>query len=203
MYQDYFKKIYDKLFRKYGNKIHIYLKKKEYNLKEFIYGISRFTDQRVRKEYDNIITVLNLPNELEIIYKIIGLPNAILVLVKDERNILYLDKLEQVFQNKEAYSHFIHLGHIYLGMGHIIGIGYSKITKKYFFRRDGGANGYECADHYNNYKDMQPEQYFRMYTSIFDIFDYAYYNIENILASLNNNIDMFVLDVRLRDVDFH
>ena len=202
MYQDYFKKIYDKLFRKYGNKIHIYLKKKEYNLNEFIYGISRFTDQRVRKEYDNIITVLNLPNELEIIYKIIGLPNAILVLVKDERNILYLDKLEQVFQNKEAYSHFIHLGHIYLGMGHIIGIGYSKITKKYFFRRDGGANGYECADHYNNYKDMQPEQYFRMYTSIFDIFDYAYYNIENILASLNNNIDMFCIGCKVEGCRF-
>ena len=66
--------------------------------------------------------------EIKSLYKIIGLPNTLLVLVKDGRNILYLDKLEQVFQNREAYSHFINIGHIYLGMGHIIGIGYSKIA---------------------------------------------------------------------------
>ena len=87
-------------------------------------------------------------------------------------------------------------------MGHIIGIGYSKITKKYFFRRDGGANGFECADHYKNYKDMRPEEYFRMYTSIFDIFDYTYYNIESILASLDNNIDMFCIGCKVEGCRF-
>ena len=41
----------------------------------------------------------------------------------------------------------------YRGMGHIVVIAYIPDTDKFFFRHDGGSNGYERVDYYDQYSD--------------------------------------------------
>lgn len=41
----------------------------------------------------------------------------------------------------------------YCGMGHVIILSYIPNTDKFFFRQDGGANGYEREDNYDRYEN--------------------------------------------------
>ena len=64
--------------------------------------------------------------------------------------------LKEIKERADNFSHFLDLGLSYIGMGHVKVLSVSKKDGLFFFRNDGGSNGYEREDNYNKYKDYQP-----------------------------------------------
>lgn len=59
---------------------------------------------------------------------------------------------DEMASRQDAFgSKFIDIALQYQGMGHVNVIGYIPSTKKFFMRPDGGANGYERAEHFETY----------------------------------------------------
>jgi len=65
--------------------------------------------------------------------------------------------LREIQKRKNNYNHFYDVALKYAGMGHVIVLSYHPNTKKFFVRHDGGANGYEREEHYNFYRNYNPE----------------------------------------------
>ena len=65
--------------------------------------------------------------------------------------------LKEIQKRINNYNHFFDIGLKYAGMGHIIVLSYHSNSKKFFFRHDGGANGYEREEHNNFYYNYNPE----------------------------------------------
>ena len=65
--------------------------------------------------------------------------------------------LDEIIKRQNNYQNFIDLGIYYLGMGHVKVLSMSKQNGKFFFRNDGGSNGYERESNYNLYKNYQPK----------------------------------------------
>ena len=195
MAQELYSQIYTKL-EKYKTKSIIF-RGNEYNLKEYLSVISKFTDQRVRKEYDDMITELNLPKELEIIYKLLGHPDARIDFYHNKYPLISFVEVSRIHKYINEYDNFINNADIYIGMGHFIAVAYTKVDKKLFFRRDGGSNGYEREDYYKNYKHMVPQEHFRMYDNIFDVLDYVYEHHKVVLSPPEDNLEMYVIGCKV------
>ena len=92
---------------------------------------------------NNLLDKISLSNELKIIYQIIGevnveyyFDNWILMSLND----VYKHYTEFKKQNQDRVISF---ALAYLGMGHVIMISYDPVTKKIYYRRDGGSNGWD------------------------------------------------------------
>lgn len=60
--------------------------------------------------------------------------------------------LNEIIERKNNYENFIDIALKYLGLGHILLISYHIKSNKFFFRMDGGSNGYDRENNYNKYK---------------------------------------------------
>ena len=56
------------------------------------------------------------------------------------------------------YTNFYDIALTYIGMGHILLISYYPTKNNFFFRRDGGSNGYDREEYYNKYKNFIIEE---------------------------------------------
>jgi hypothetical protein len=88
----------------------------------------------------------NFPHELKILYKNIGLDREITF-----KTGFTLMSLKNIYERKDNFEKFIDIGLIYLGMGHVIVLSMFKNENenKFFFRTDGGSNGYDREDNAN------------------------------------------------------
>lgn len=89
--------------------------------------------------------------KLKTIYNYIGNDKEISV------NQFTFLSLDEIIKRSENYEYILDIGVIYMGMGHIEVLSMSKKDGKFFFRMDGGSNGYEREDNYNKYKNYQPK----------------------------------------------
>ena len=60
--------------------------------------------------------------------------------------------LSTLNQDKEEYDHFIDIATSYIGMGHLYIIAMVKETGQFFFRQDGGSNGYDRLFTYQKFQ---------------------------------------------------
>ena len=92
--------------------------------------------------------------------------------------------LSTLNQDKEEYDHFIDIATSYIGMGHIYVIAMVKATGKFFFRHDGGSNGYESLFTYQKFQHFEPTE-----EHSDKLFDFK--QILNIILERTNQEDQF------------
>ncbi len=66
--------------------------------------------------------------------------------------------LNEIIERKNNYTNFYDIALTYIGMGHILLISYYPTKNNFFFRRDGGSNGYDREEYYNKYKNFIIEE---------------------------------------------
>ena len=64
--------------------------------------------------------------------------------------------LDDIIKRSDNYSYILDIGLTYMGMGHVKMLSMYKKNGNFFFRMDGGANGYERENNYNKYKNYKP-----------------------------------------------
>lgn len=102
---------------------------------------------------ENLITEFEIPITLAMLFRIFSNKNAEIKI----KNMTILSPY-QIIKDKDDYQHILNIGIIYCGMGHISVLTMDKNTKKFFFRPDGGSNGYEREDYYNKYYILEPSK---------------------------------------------
>ena len=107
------------------------------------------TTKNISYEYRNTFSKLDFSTR--ILYSFIGENKEYQI------NEFTFFTLKEIQKRMNNYNHFFDIGLKYAGMGHIIVLSYHTKSKKYFFRHDGGANGYEREEHYNFYYNYNPE----------------------------------------------
>lgn len=89
----------------------------------------------------------NLPLEIKIL---LSYPQTSNQMIKFKEFTFY--NMNQILGNINHYmvryehNRFLDLGHQYHGMGHYVVLAWDKQQKKFFFRLDGGANGFDQMD---------------------------------------------------------
>ena len=61
--------------------------------------------------------------------------------------------LNEILKRKVNYENLYDIALRYHGMGHILLISYHPKSERFFFRMDGGSNGYDREYNYNKYKN--------------------------------------------------
>ena len=82
------------------------------------------------------------------------------------------------FYNNDNIKNIIDLGFIYIGMGHIDVIYYNSKFNKIFFRNDGGSNGYDRLQHYNEMNEVSK-------IDNINSIDKVYYDFDELLEKIN------------------
>jgi len=95
------------------------------------------------KEHKDFISTL--PEHLQFLYNKVDPDQEINV------GRFVLIKLSNVYERRNTWSCFVDFGISYIGMGHVVVLSMEKESKKFFFRRDGGSNGYDRQDNYDKY----------------------------------------------------
>ena len=125
----------------------------------FLFMAELEANEQIASIIDPVKKSLNLPSELELLYNNTkgndryieyykdSKSNEMLTINPDIRFQLY--NIEKVITNIEYsmkhYQHdkFVDIGESYMGMGHYCVLAWDRGTRKYFFRHDGGSNGFE------------------------------------------------------------
>ena len=102
---------------------------------------------------ENLITEFEIPITLAMLFRIFSNKNAEIKI----KNMTILSPY-QIIKDKNNYKYILNIAIIYCGMGHISVLTMDKNTKKFFFRPDGGSNGYEREDYYNKYYILEPSK---------------------------------------------
>jgi len=92
-----------------------------------------------------------LPIGLKILYSFTGSSKS--SIFKDDLHFISLDKM---YTCRDSYIHFIDIATKYAGMGHILVLSYQPSTEMFFFRSDGGSNGYDRMYYDELYKHYIP-----------------------------------------------
>lgn len=71
--------------------------------------------------------------------------------------------------NQYNYDSFYDIANVTIGMGHVIFLSLDKKYKKYFFRFDGGSNGFEVEHNYSQYKKLNIEKHLNKLMKFKDI----------------------------------
>jgi hypothetical protein len=110
------------------------------------------------KEVNIILETISVGTDLKRLYQIIG--NTKCEYYFNNWILMNLDSLKERYDNliTNKQTRVIDFGFSYGGMGHCVVVSYDPITKKIFYRHDGGSNGYEREHHYNFIKDYTPEK---------------------------------------------
>ena len=67
--------------------------------------------------------------------------------------------LKDIENRSDEYDHMLDIAVKYVGMGHVVMLTLDKNTGLFFFRRDGGSNGYDREAYYQKYKTLDPSKY--------------------------------------------
>ena len=115
------------------------------------------TDKKDVQEVYSILKKYELPKKLEILFQLICNPHVEYYF--NNWTLMSLDTLGKHFDAKEAdgQKRVIDFAHHYLGMGHCIICSVDVEDKKIFFRHDGGSNGYERQERYNQILEYEPK----------------------------------------------
>ena len=124
-----------------------------------------FDPQKNRKLTTDEKCILDvLPLGMKILYNFID-PSVEPIL-----DNLFFFSLNEILDRYGTFPLFFDLGTIYAGMGHVIVLSYSEKEKKFFFREDGGANGWERIANYEKYKSFDPSKKHGEHICIFPIY---------------------------------
>ena len=74
------------------------------------------------------------------------------------KNFTFLS-LQTISTRIDNYDNFYDIAIIYVSMGHIIALAKMKDNEFFFFRADGGSNGYEREHYYLRYKSLTSENF--------------------------------------------
>ena len=119
---------------------------------------------------------LNIPHKLNrnitLIYNILGDPTKEIYI--GEWTIFSFNKAMEHYNAlcKDGQSNVFDIGYKYEGMGHITVIACDLETHLLFYRPDGGSNGYDRMDNYNNVIKKSTSEYDKFY------FSKWFYNID-------------------------
>ena len=121
-----------------------------------------FTSDAKDGEDIKIDTTLNISDDYHDTFSKLGFSTRILYSFIGENKEYQINEftfftLKEIKKRMNNYNHFFDIGLKYAGMGHIIVLSYHPNSKKFFFRHDGGANGYERDAHYKFYLNFNPE----------------------------------------------
>ena len=145
------------------NKLNIFLSN---DLIFYIYEI--IFNTFIYKDYFNINNKNSYIND-KILYKYYNTNNIKLILLYFIKKIKFYDtfsfyKYSSIIKNYELFDLFIDIGYIYIGMGHLIT--FSKLKKKnlFFFRKDGGSNGFDILfnDNYMNHINFDKVEHYKL-----------------------------------------
>lgn len=130
---------------------------KEYWVTNHPFFRSLATNNISIKDINNSIIIQDqhemfLHPEILKLYKIIGYDKEY-----NYKNYTFMT-LNEIIERKNNYNYFYDIALTYMGMGHILLISYYPTKKKFFFRRDGGSNGYDRQEYYNKYKNFIIEE---------------------------------------------
>jgi hypothetical protein len=109
----------------------------------------------LNKKGNDILLELNKNYQLpkELIYMYLGLKTEHEDLVYEGFSFMSLNTIYK--NNKEQRSsgqvNFLDIGMCYAGMGHCFVLAWIREEQKFFFRMDGGANGYDVEYNYQRY----------------------------------------------------
>ena len=102
---------------------------------------------------ENLITEFEIPIMLAMLFRIFANKNAEIKI----KNMTILSPY-QIIKDKDDYQHILNIGIIYCGMGHVSVLTMDKNSKKFFFRPDGGSNGYEREAYDKKYYILKPSE---------------------------------------------
>lgn len=110
------------------------------------------------KYYDNILKDTTLDNTIvEKFYKDVHFCNQHKTIAG-----LYLMTRNEIEARIDSYKQkFIDIGYMYIGLGHVSALAYIPNTGNFFFRKDGGSNSLERAQHATEYENdnYQPSMF--------------------------------------------
>lgn len=109
----------------------------------------------LNQEGNDILMDLNQKYQLpkELIYMYLGLETAQDDLVYEGFSFMSLSTIQKnsTDHRKAGQKDFLDVGMCYAGMGHCFVLAWHKDVQKFFFRMDGGSNGYDVEYNYNRY----------------------------------------------------
>ena len=135
----------------------------EKNIKQFLDTHCKFTNDNLVNIQDNYNYenssinehiadfIENFPQELYTLWIIIDNDNLCILC-----NRFRFLNLQEVFSGKELYRHFYDVAIKYMGMGFYLVLSIDKNSKQFFFRMDGGSNGFDREGYFQLYKNMNP-----------------------------------------------
>ena len=114
----------------------------------------------VKSKLDFLKSKFNIPDDLYQLYlKNDSLQSSIVI-----NGIYHSIDLEEMFQLREHYPHFIDFFWKYMGMGHMEFISYCVHTGLFFKRMGGGSSGHEKEYNYLQFKDYKLGRERKSYT---------------------------------------
>ena len=110
------------------------------------------------EEIDAILEKYSFPDLLRNIYRSIG--NKLVEYYYKDWVLISLENIEKrvnIYRG-DGQRRVVDFAHKYYGMGHCIVASFDIEDKKIFYRRDGGANGYERAANYRTMVEYTPKE---------------------------------------------
>ena len=115
-------------------------------------------NQYIYKDYYKI----NNPNSHindRILYNYYKVENIELILLYNLKKLLLFDSFSffsfnTIKKNYNLFEQFIDIGYIYIGLGHLISFSKMKNKNIFFFRKDGGSNGFDVIYNDNYMKTL-------------------------------------------------
>ena len=122
------------------------------------------------KSIEKKLNLINLPNEIKDFYKEIG--TTLQEIYIKEWTFFSIQNIIKMIENyKKDNIETIDFAYKYLGMGHVKVAFYDTRYQTIFYRNDGGSNGYDRNDNYNNLVNFNNTNSLNKYTGItFDTF---------------------------------
>ena len=132
-----------------------------------------FTSDAKEGDDIDIDSTSNIPDKYHDIFSKLGFSTRILYSFIGENKEYQINEftfftLKEIQKRMNNYNHFFDIGLKYAGMGHIIVLSYHPQSKKFFFRHDGGSNGYEREEHRNFYLNFNPQYEISYCDTFFD-----------------------------------
>ena len=130
-------------------------------------SIADITNNLTKKHID-FMTLVRFPIELKMLYNIVGSANEIIINRSNETSsgFIFLT-LDHIMKHINDYEHIVDIAIKYHGMGHWYALTFDRKTKLFFFRMEGGGNGLERETRYKFYKNMNPSNFRRLKTQMF------------------------------------
>tara|TARA_B100000674_G_C37949854_1_gene966713 strand:- start:984 stop:1658 length:675 start_codon:yes stop_codon:yes gene_type:complete len=114
---------------------------------------SKLDDEQKYKDIMN-----KFPPGMELLYTGVKPSHELSIHSKEsyDSDCFTLFSLNEIIDRSENYKYFLDIGMKYAGMGHVLILSYEPYVQQFFFRNDGGSNGYDCEANYKFYSNFKP-----------------------------------------------